>query len=60
MPGQEDNLKYPIGKFKPGKEISPQKRSELINEIAETPDMLRKTVTGLNGKQLDTPYRPGG
>lgn len=58
---QESNsLSYPIGKFKQEKEISAQRRLELINEISEVPDTLRKEVEGFSEEQFNTEYRPGG
>ena len=54
------DLQYPIGKFSVPSEISPQQRSQWIEEIAQTPARLRGAVDGLQELQLDTPYRPGG
>ncbi len=54
------DLRYPIGPFKLEEDLSPQRRRELIQQIAEAPRNLRATVKGLNETQLDTPYRPGG
>ena len=56
-----DDLRYPIGKFDMGKgSSSDDERKRLIDAIAELPERLRQALTGLNGKQLDTPYREGG
>jgi len=52
--------RYPIGRAEMEKELSPERRRELIGLIEETPARLREAVTGLNPEQLDTPYRPGG
>jgi len=52
--------RYPIGRAEMEKELSPERRRELIDQIEETPARLREAVTGLNAEQLDTPYRPGG
>lgn len=60
MTTTENDLRYPIGQFKPEKSLSVAKRNELIEHIAETPVLLRAAVDGLTDKQLDTPYRPGG
>jgi hypothetical protein len=59
MSGTND-LSYPIGKFIHEKEISSQRRKELLNEITEAPFKLSKIVDGLTEEQLNTPYRPGG
>lgn len=55
-----EDLSYPIGKFEKKTEITPELRSELINEIARLPANLKRAVENLDEKQLDTPYRPEG
>ena len=52
--------RYPIGKMEMPKEITPAKRQKAIDAIACAPKNLREAVRGLNGAQLDTPYREGG
>jgi hypothetical protein len=52
--------RYPIGKFEGTPEISPEKRRDLIKDIAELPLRLRKSVKGLGKAKLDIPYREGG
>jgi uncharacterized damage-inducible protein DinB len=54
------DLSYPTGKFVPEHDLSPQRRAELIAQIAEAPARLRAAVHGLSPQQLDTPYRPQG
>jgi hypothetical protein len=54
------DLSYPIGKFTPESNLSPQRRAELIAQIAEAPASMRAAVQGLSPQQLDTPYRPQG
>lgn len=54
------DLSYPIGKFKPESNLSPQRREELIAQIAEAPARMRAAVQVLSPQQLDTPYRPQG
>lgn len=54
------DLRYPIGKFEMGQQITEEKRQKWIEEIAEAPARLREAVQGLTEEQLDTPYRPGG
>jgi DinB family protein len=55
------DARYPIGKFDRSKApTSAEERKRLIDRIAELPERLHSAVAGLNGKQLDTPYREGG
>ena len=55
-----EDLRYPIGKFSRGIEITNELRTNFINEINELPDKLKAAVEDLNDRQLDTPYRPEG
>jgi uncharacterized damage-inducible protein DinB len=52
--------KYPIGEFKWSGPNPPEKRTQLIEEIAVAPQRLRKAIAGLTEEQLNTPYREGG
>ena len=54
------DLRYPIGKWEVGGELSPERRNQLIDEIALTPEKVRMAISGLSDEQLDTPYRPEG
>jgi len=54
------DLRYPIGKFEPVAEVSQTLRMQWIDDIAKAPGLVRAAVAGLNGQQLDTPYRPEG
>ena len=54
------DLSYPIGRFESRTRLSPDVRRTLIDQIAATPQELRRAVSGLTDAQLDTPYRPGG
>ena len=56
---QAENLSYPIGKFDKTA-IDPKLRREYIDTIKQLPDMIASAVAGLDEKQLDTEYRPGG
>ena len=49
------DLRYPIGPEPAGTSIA-----ESIRDLDEAPARLREAVRGLDGAQLDTPYRPGG
>jgi hypothetical protein len=56
-----EDLRYPIGKFDRTRgPNTPEQRKKLVETLAEMPERLKQSVTGLNGKQLDTPYRDGG
>src|SRR5580658_1243180 len=54
------DLSYPIGEFDWTQTVAPERRTQLINEIAAAPANFRSAVRGLNDRQLDTPYRPDG
>ncbi len=54
------DLRYPIGEFKPPAAISADMRTAAIAAIADMPARMRDAVRGLSEAQLDTPYRPGG
>jgi DinB superfamily len=56
----ETDLRYPIGKFHRVESPSDAERRDFIAAIAETPAKLRESISGLNERQLDTPYRPAG
>jgi len=55
-----EELSYPIGKFKGEYDPTPESRRECIKTISALPSNLAAAVHGLSEGQLDTPYRPGG
>lgn len=55
-----DDLRYPIGHFKPALTTTPEERVEHIAVLRELPDRLSDAVDSLDDVQLDTPYREGG
>ena len=55
-----DDLRYPIGKHNVRAPIDAAAVKAAIRDIREMPDRLAAAVAGLNDKQLDTTYRPGG
>ena len=55
-----DSLRYPIGGFQPRPSLSADERESFITEIEHLPTDLRFVVSGLDDRQLDTPYRDGG
>jgi uncharacterized damage-inducible protein DinB len=54
------DLRYPLGEFQSPSTFSTDDRRRSIAIIEETPAKMRAAVRGLNARQLDTPYRPGG
>lgn len=52
--------RYPIGEFERRDTLNPDERRAMIDTIAAAPARLREAVSGLDEKQLDTPYRNGG
>lgn len=56
----EENLRYPIGKFKAPIVYTSDYLSECVQSITDFPLFLNKVVSQLNDAQLDTPYREGG
>jgi hypothetical protein len=55
-----DDLRYPIGKFKYQGPPNEEQRKQMIADIERTPAALRSAANGLSAQQLDTPYREGG
>jgi hypothetical protein len=56
----ENDLRYPIGKFRAPEAISTLDRARYVETIASAPARLREAVSGLSKAQLDTPYREDG
>ncbi len=52
--------RYPIGAFVRPASLDEAERQTAIQEIREAPPALRAALAGLDQRQLDTPYRPGG
>jgi uncharacterized damage-inducible protein DinB len=52
--------RYPLGRFSPPAEYTPELRAAHLDDIANTPAALRAAVAGLSTEQLRTPYRDGG
>lgn len=55
-----DDLRYPIGRFRPPDQVPAPLRAELIAQVDEAPVRLREAVRRLSAEQLQTPYRDGG
>src|SRR6201996_4831526 len=56
----DEEMKYPIGKFKNPVSYTSDDIRGWITTIREFPGRLRQAIIGLNESQLDTPYRTGG
>ncbi|MDP9046889.1 MAG: putative metal-dependent hydrolase [Bacteroidota bacterium] len=56
----DEQMRYPVGKFKPPVSYTSEDTRKLINTIREFPGRMRQAIISLNEKQLDTPYRTGG
>src|SRR5438093_6917950 len=54
------DLRYPIGPFRFEGPAMAGHRALWIDQIEEAPARLREAIAGLDGAQLETPYRPGG
>jgi hypothetical protein len=55
-----EDLRYPVGKFVRPSRVSAEERASFIGQIAAAPEELRRALSGLDERQLETPYRPGG
>lgn len=56
----QDDLRYPVGKFRPPAAVTPGVRAAYIETLRLLPERLRAAVGGLSEAQLNTPYRDGG
>src|ERR1051326_7861631 len=52
--------RYPIGRFVPDPNPTPELRARHIEAIAGLPSRMRRAVANLSEQQLNTPYREGG
>ena len=52
--------RFPVGKYEPPTNVTPELRATAIEQIAGAPAKVRDALAGLNDAQLDTPYRDGG
>ena len=58
--GNLESLRYPIGPLREDPQPTPEKHRRWIDRIEALPGEVRALVQDLSGRQLDTPYRPGG
>lgn len=56
----DENLRYPIGRFKPKPAYSPEDIRDGIEAIRLLPSKLHAAASMLGARHLDTPYRDGG
>ena len=56
----QDDLRHPVGRFRPPAATTPGIRAEHIEILRLLPERLRDAVAGLTDAQLETPYRDGG
>ena len=54
------DLRYPIGKYEPVANPTPEYIADCIDTIEKLPAAMREAVAGLSEDQLETPYRPDG
>jgi DinB family protein len=52
--------RYPIGRFVPDPNPTPETRAGHIEAISSLPPRMRRAVAGLTDQQLNVPYRDGG
>ncbi|MFZ3341628.1 MAG: bacillithiol transferase BstA [Terriglobales bacterium] len=52
--------RYPIGKFSYSGPMNAAGKKQCIENVDQSPALLRQAVRGLTDAQLDTPYREGG
>ncbi len=55
-----EDLRYPVGRHQRPQSLTSEQRRTAIDAIAAAPTLLRAAVSGLDDRQLDTPYRPDG
>lgn len=57
---EQDDLRYPIGRFSAVALSEPAVRSEQISILRLLPGNIQAAVSGLSHTQLDSPYRENG
>ncbi len=55
-----DRIRYPVGDLAIDPEVTPAKRKQWLGQMAEMPEKLAGAVSGLDDRQLGTPYRERG
>jgi len=54
------DIRYPIGKFTPQENYTPEDIAGFVKRLEALPDNLEDAIHNLTDDQLDTPYREGG
>ncbi|MDQ3371937.1 MAG: bacillithiol transferase BstA [Actinomycetota bacterium] len=60
MTTDDDQLRYPVGRYQPSGDSTATQRAGWTGEVAALPAALRAAVAGLTPAQMATPYRSGG
>jgi len=60
LASSSEDLRYPIGRYEPPTRVTAAQRAEYLRDLEELPAKLKQAVSGLDDRQLETPYRPGG
>lgn len=55
-----ETLRFPIGRWQPVANPTPEQCNEWIDRIEQAPSELRAAVAGISAAELATPYRPDG
>lgn len=55
-----DKVRYPVGDFGIDPEVTVSKRRRWLQQMAKMPEGLTAALSGLDDRQLGTPYREGG
>ena len=56
----EENLKYPTGKFAPQETYTQQELNQFIDQISTLPKRIETLIRSFTPKHFETPYREGG
>jgi hypothetical protein len=60
MNSNDDQLRYPTGKFSAKDSYTAEERNAFIRQIATLPSRVEDVTKGFSEKQWNTPYREGG
>lgn len=60
MTTDDEQARFPIGRFTRRDRYTSDQRQHAIDRLAALPARLRDALDGLDAESLDAPYRPGG